>query len=104
MTAYLIPLQATNQRVNVTLAGVQYQLTVRWNDMNQAWQLDIADQQGSAILSGIPIVTGGDLLAPFQYLNFGGQLIAQTTNDLTAVPTMQNLGSTGNLYFVVVTT
>jgi hypothetical protein len=100
-TPFLIPLQSTNQRITITLAGVLYQLTVRWNDMNQAWQLDIADQNGNAIVSGIPVVTGRDLLAPFQYLNFGGQLIAQTANDTTAVPTLTNLGSAGNLYFVV---
>ncbi len=45
--------------------------------------------------------TGSDLLAPYAYLNFGGKLVAQTTNDTNAVPTMANLGSSGNLYFVV---
>lgn len=100
-TAYLVPLKATNQRFTITLSGVPYQCTVRWNDMNQAWQLDIADQQGNAIRTGIPIVTGTDLLRPYRYLNFGGQLIAQTTNDVDAVPTLTNMGGTGNLFFVV---
>jgi hypothetical protein len=100
-TPFLIPLQPTNQTLQVTMAGVLYQLTVRWNDMNQAWTLDIADANSSPILSGLPIVTGKDLLASYAYLNFGGQLIAQTTNDTDAVPTLANLGSAGNLYFVV---
>jgi hypothetical protein len=101
-TPFLIPLQPTNQVFTITLGGVQYQFTVKWNDANQAWTLDIADATGAnPIVSGIPIVTGADLLAPYGYLNFGGQLIAQTTNDTNAVPTLANLGSAGNLYFVV---
>ena len=100
-TPYLIPLQPTNQTFQITLAGTVYTLTVHWNDMNDAWTLDIADANQNPLVSGIPVVTGVDLLAPYAYLNFGGQLIAQTTNDTDAVPTMANLGSTGNLYFVV---
>jgi hypothetical protein len=97
----MIPLQPNNQVIQVTMAGVQYQLTVRWNDANQSWILDIADPSANPIVTGIPVVTGEDLLAPFAYLNFGGQLIVQTTNDTDAVPTLANLGSAGNLYFVV---
>jgi hypothetical protein len=100
-TPYLIPLQATNQVILVTLAGTQYQLTIRWNDANQAWTLDIATPTGTPIISGIPMVTGQDLLAAYGYMNFGGKLIVQTTNDTNAVPTLANLGSNGNLYFVV---
>jgi hypothetical protein len=100
-TAYLIPLQPTNQKVQVTLAGKLYTLTVRWNEMNQAWTLDLGDGSGNALVSGIAVVTGEDLLAPYKHLGIGGQLIAQTTNEKDAVPTMANLGSAGNLYFVV---
>jgi hypothetical protein len=100
-TPFLIPLQPTNQTFQITLAGVVYTLTVRWNDMNEAWTLDLADQNQNPIVSGIPLVTGVDLLAPYGHLNIGGQLIAQTTNDTNAVPTLANLGSSGNLYFVV---
>lgn len=101
-TAYLIPLQAANQILQISLAGVIYQLRVRWNSPNQAWTLDIASASGAPIISGIPIVTGQNLLAPYAYLNLGGQLIAQTTNDTAAVPTLANLGSTGNLFFTTV--
>lgn len=100
-TAYLIPLQATNQKIQITLAGVLYTLTVRWNNMNEAWQIDIGDSNNNPIVTGIPMVTGVDLLSPFAYLNFGGQLIAQTANDVTAVPTLTSLGNGAGLYFVV---
>lgn len=101
-TPYLIPLSPTNQVFVISLAGTQYQLTFKWNDANQAWTLDIADATGAnPIISGIPVVTGADLLAPYAYLNFGGQLIVQTTNNTNAVPTLANLGSAGQVYFVI---
>ena len=100
-TAYEIPLQATPQTLAITLAGVQYKLTVRWNNINQSWVIDVADSNGNKILSGIPMVTGADLLEQFGYLDFGGELIVQTDNDPDAVPMFTNLGDTGHLYFVV---
>lgn len=100
-TPFLIPLQPNNQTFVISLAGVQYQLTFKWNDANQAWTLDIASATGSTpIVSGIPVVTGADLLAPYAYINFGGQLIVQTTNNTNAVPTLANLGSAGLVYFL----
>lgn len=102
ITPYLIPLQNQQQALSISIAGVTYQLTVTWCDPAQCWVMNIADNAGNPILSGIPLVTGADLLEQFGYLEFGGQLIAQTDNDPTAVPTFQNLGSTGNLFFVVI--
>lgn len=100
-TVFEIPLQAaTPQQLNVSLNGVQYQFTVRYNSQNNAWTLDIADSSGDAILMGIPMITGADLLAQYKYLGIGGQLICQTDNDITAVPTFTNLGQTSHLYFI----
>lgn len=98
---FQIPLIASPQTLSISMAGVVYQLTVKWNVATGSWVLDIADNSGNPIISGIPIVTGEDLLSPFGYLNFGGKLIAQTDNDVDAVPTFENLGSSGNLFFVV---
>lgn len=94
-----VPLAATSQTLQIVLAGVRYVLTVRWNETNSAWTLDITDSAGRTV-NGIPIITGVDLLAPYSYLNFGGSLVAQTDTDATAVPTYTNLGSTGHLYWV----
>lgn len=100
-TPYEIPLSAQPQTFQISLASVAYTLTVRWNSTSAAWVLDIADSSGSNnILCGIPLVTGCDLLAQHAYLHFGGQLIVQTDNDLTAPPTQDNLGTAGHLYFV----
>jgi hypothetical protein len=100
MTAFEVPLSPTPQTFLVSLGNVSYQLTVRWCDPASCWTLDIADSLQNPILTGIPLVTGADLLAQFEYLSLGGQLIVQTDHDKDAVPTFQNLGVNGHLYFV----
>lgn len=107
MTAYEIPLSPQNQQFTIALGGNTYQMTVRWNSVCGSWILDIADpptttsQAGAPILSGIPMVTGIDLLEQFGYLrNWGGQLICQTDYDPNAIATFENLGITSHLYWV----
>ena len=105
---YTIPLVNTPQTFNITLAGVLYNLTCRWNsavDLNgnslAGWTLDIADGVlNTPILMNIPLTTGKDLLAPYKYMNFGGTLGVYTNGDENAVPTYENLGVDCNLYFV----
>ncbi len=99
-TPYEIPLSPMPQQLSIALAGVTYNLNVYWCDPAQCWMLDIADSTETPILTGIPIVTGADLLEPYAYLNFGGQLQVQTDQDTFAVPTYDNLGVNGHLYFV----
>lgn len=99
--AYLIPLKPQNQEFDISLAGVSYHLKVIWNSASQCWILDIADSQQEPILSGIPMVTGCDLLEQYGYLNINGAMIVQSTNDVSLVPDDTTLGSTGNLFFVI---
>lgn len=101
MATYEVPLTAASQTFRISLAGVTYQLTVIWRDAaNAGWVLDIADDNGAAIVQGIPLVTGADLLEQYAYLNFGGQLQVQTDHDVDAVPLFDNLGSSSHLYFI----
>jgi len=62
--------------------------------------LYIADDTGNSLLSGIPLVTGADLLEQFSYIGIGGALVVQSSNDPNAVPTYEDLGTVGNLYFL----
>ena len=100
MTPYEIPLKAEGARFTIALGARSYQVTVRWNSVSSAWVLELASESGQALVQGIPLVTGVDLLAPFAYLNFGGSLYVQTDHDIDAEPTVDNLGSTSHLYFV----
>ena len=74
-------------------------MNVKWNTFASCWVLDVADIQKNPIVSGIPLVTGADLLGQFAYLNFGGKLIVVSDGDPFAVPTFDNLGTSGHLLF-----
>lgn len=100
MAYYEIPLSPKPQTFSVALGGVTYQMTLKWNWVSSCWVLDIADASGNAIVNGLPLVTGGDLLDQYAHLGFSGRLIVQTDNDPDAVPTFDDLGSTGHLYFL----
>lgn len=101
MTPYEIPLSPNPQVFAIELNGVTYSLNLYWNEAFQCWMLDINASDGTPIINGIPVITGTDLLSQYGYLNFGGSLIAQTDHNAPAVPTLDNLGSTGHLYFIV---
>ena len=101
MTPYEIPLTPNAQVFNISLGGTEYQLRTYWCDPSGCWNLDIYDATGiTPQITSIPLVTGVDLLAQYGYMNWGGQLIAQTDGSIYVPPTSKNLGSTGRLYFV----
>lgn len=101
-TILTIPLQTgTPQTFSVQLSGVTYQFTLRYRNCDQGgWFLDIDDQAGNRLLSGVPLVTGANLLAQYGYMDFSGGLFVQTTSNPDAVPTFDNLGDDGQLYWV----
>lgn len=100
MSTYEIPLISMPQRFEISLAGVTYNLTLRWIDAGQFWCLDINDQNDDPIVNGVPLVTGQDLLEQYESLGFGGQLQVTTDFDAGAPPTADNLGTQSHLFFV----
>lgn len=101
-TTYEIPLSPAPQRFSIQLNGVTYFLSLTYRDaVMGGWILGISDVDEVAIVNGIPLVTGRDLLEPFGYLGIGGALWASTDADPYAVPTFDNLGEASHLYFVV---
>lgn len=100
MPNYQIPLSNAPQQFEITLGGVDYQLTCKWNDSPEAgWTLDIADSTGAPIVANVPLITGEDCLAGLEYLGIPGSLWVMTDGDPFAVPTLDNLGKSSNLYF-----
>lgn len=100
MANFEIPLSPEGQRFNITLSGIEYQLRVQWRNAAEAgWVLDIADAGGNAIINGIPLVTGCNLLEQYAHLGFSAVLWVQTTDDPDAVPTFENLGTGSHLYW-----
>jgi len=99
-TPYIVTLTSAQQQIQIAMGGVVYTLTVWWNTEADCWVLDIADQNGKNILTGLALVTGCDLLGQYAYLGFGGSLVCQTDFQTDAIPTYENLGSNSQLYFV----
>lgn len=99
MQTFEIPLTPAPQSFLVSVRGVQYTFTLQWRDP-AGWFLDIADANNNALVSGIPLVTGVDLLQQYGYMGFGFELWVQT-DAADAPPTYTNLGSTSHLYCVV---
>jgi hypothetical protein len=102
MSIFEIPLSPASQQFLIALAGVQYQMSVTYRDSDLGgWFLDIADGGGNEIISGIPMVTGVDLLGQYAYLGIGGQLWVATDGNPTAPPSYESLGVSSHLYFVI---
>ena len=72
MKAVEITLVADNQTFATTIDGSVYHLSVIWR--GEYWVLDLADSNGSAIISGIPMITGADLLAQYRYMDLDLEL------------------------------
>ena len=108
MFAYFpIPLENGPQQVTVRLGGRNFTLTVRWNHVAGYWTLDIAERaltgsvSGETLVSGVPMLSGHDLLQQYGYLDFPGVLFVQTNGNVNASPTYENLGIESFLYFGV---
>lgn len=102
MTALVleVPLSPDPQTFGITLNGDDYQLRLLWCDPAQAWTLDIMDALGNPLAMGLPLITGADLLVQLAYLGIEGKLVVQTDFSPDAVPTADNLGTSGRLYFI----
>ncbi|SDV49075.1 phage baseplate plug family protein [Chitinasiproducens palmae] len=98
---YEIPLTPTQQRFSIRLGDTVYQLTLSYLAVSGGgWVLDIADEAGTPMASGLPLVTGSNLLEPYAHLGFSGRLWVQTKGDPDAAPTYANLGTETRLYWV----
>jgi len=91
---YRVPLKpGAPQRLSVALGQVEYRLTLKYRDVEQGgWVLDIADANDAPIVSGVPLVTGADLLGQYKHLGFAGRLWVQTPSNPDAAPTFDGLG------------
>ncbi len=101
MQVWEIPLSPVAQRFAITLGGARLHVVVAWRNLGGAgWVLDLEDGEGVPLVSGLPLVTGSDLLAQHRHLGIPGGLFVQTDADPDAVPTYANLGRGSHLYFV----
>lgn len=102
MADFIIPFQNIPQEFSISLENRDVTIFQRWNEFSNSWQIDISDTQtGASLISGLPLVTGCDLLEPFPELGFIGSLVVATDGDNYAIPTLDNLGINSNVYYLV---
>lgn len=98
---FTIPLTNIPQRFAIALGGRQLDLVSKWSE-HSGWLLDFYDGvTDEALIAGIPLVAGADLLEQYEYIGIPGQLMVYTDGDQFADPTETNLGGEANLYYIV---
>lgn len=100
MASFEIPLSPLPQSFSIDLDATSYKLTVGYNRIGAYWALNIDDQQGIPIVHGIALVTGADLLEQFRYLGFTGALVCQSDGNADDIPTVDNLGQEGRVFYI----
>lgn len=94
-----IPLTPDNQQFTTAINGVNYSILMLWRD-NAGWIIDLLDSTGADIVTGIPLVTGANLLAQFSYLNIGFGLALVCDDPAQDYPTKTDLGINSHLLVV----
>lgn len=68
------------------------------DDPSAGWILDIGDASGLAIVCGLPIKSGVNLLGQLNYLGFGGGLVVILSGNIVTVG-YADLGVNAQLYY-----
>lgn len=106
-SVFLLPLTNTPQSFQITMSGTNYVFVNKWNDSpDGGWAIDIFDSNSVPIAMNCPLITGTDMMAGLEYLEFGGQFFVANLNGIIAdqAPTLDNLGVNVNVYYETVIT
>ncbi|MEM8258231.1 phage baseplate plug family protein [Morganella morganii] len=92
-----IPVSNKNQQFDIQLGGKYYRIRLVYRQFC-GWTADMMDQTGTEIFTGVPLVSGVDILEPYRYMGFNGSLIFvcdETAGELS----FRELGRKNRLYF-----
>ena len=90
-----IPLTSSSQTLTIPIAGKTYYIEIHWRGIQ--YILDLYDNSKTPILLGIALVTGENLLKPFDYLNLGFAMQIRTDVDKFLNPEYLTLGVSSHL-------
>lgn len=101
MDTFLIPFSNTPQDFSISIGDRDYNIIIKYNfALDGCWLIDIYDDlTGVALICSIPLITGADLLEQYAYVGLKAKLIVYTDGDITAIPTIDNLGIDSNVYY-----
>ncbi|MEQ5223665.1 hypothetical protein ABN242_16825 [Providencia alcalifaciens] len=92
-----ITLTSNNQEFDIQLNKVNYRFKVTYMEFF-GWMLDIKTAQGEDILTGVPLVSGVDILQQYQYMGFNGSLFF-VCEDMEDELSYEQFGVGNKLYF-----
>lgn len=96
-TPSIIPLEAGAQTLSVPLGGVTYRMRIWWREsVTPCWMLDLSTVDDVALVSGLPMLPGADLLAQHKHLGVAGVLYVLADDEIT----YDSLGNSTRLYFL----
>lgn len=101
VAVFEVPTSTTPQSFQIQFPNsVTYTLSFQYLFVVETpvWIVDILDANNNPIACGIPLVTGADLLAQFEYLGFDCSMFATTDGSPSTPPTFYNLGTAGHLW------
>jgi hypothetical protein len=100
MAFYEIQLDPEVNSVFTTiLNGNQLNMRVRWVEaVDGGWFLDIADSSNAALVLGIPMVPGQNLMRPYGYLGLGFRLWVIVDGGTARDPGWSDWGSSARLF------
>lgn len=88
-----------SQTFSIDIAGSKYRFDVKYNDRAGVWTFDLyLDETDAPILLGVPIVTGVEILEPYN-LEIG-QLLAVDQSSQALDATSEDLGTRVVLYWM----
>lgn len=93
-----IPVSAKNQQFDIRLSGKYYRVRLVYREFC-GWVVGIMSRTGEMILTGIPLVSGVDILEPYRYMGFSGSLFFvcdETAGELSH----RDLGRGNKLYYL----
>ena len=98
MDYFEIPLYQVNQAFTIQLNSIAYNFKFVWRDSDLGgWYLDIGYPDGRALINGIQLTIGNNLLTPYQH-KIKGVLFAATQEGDN--PTYANFGTLTKLYWI----
>lgn len=95
MSVFVLPTSVTsaNYTFTVDLDGVEFQLSFKFNERDDAWFLTILDVNGNVLRAGLKIVNEWFLLRLWQDSTApAGELIPVNQGEVSAPPTLKQLG------------
>jgi hypothetical protein len=89
----------TPQTFTTQLGATTYQFNLYWNDRSNVWLMDLVNPTTQTpIVTGLALVLGADLLAPYS-LGIGSLIVIDETGTHTEA-TVTSLGTTTNVYWI----